>query len=171
MKNKGFRLSGKRLLMLAGVVLLLASAAAVYFTWQDLYREVKTSDVQTSVYQTQQVNRGDITLSATGTGSLVAGSEADVSFPLTGRLAELNVKVGDVVSAGDVLAVLDGVDQLEINVKTKTIQLNQAKEALAEYQSSGEENLAQAAIDLADAQATYQDALDNLPSKGRRALR
>ena len=121
MKNKGFRLSGKRLLMLAGVVLLLASAAAVYFTWQDLFGAVKTSDVPTSVYQTQQVNQGDIALSATGTGSLVAGSEADVSFPLAGRLAELNVKVGDVVSAGDVLAVLDGVDQLEINVKTKTI--------------------------------------------------
>ena len=41
---------------------------------------------------------GDLVLYATGTGSAVAATEVNLSFGISGELAELNVQVGDVVN-------------------------------------------------------------------------
>ena len=46
-------------------------------------------------------------LSASGTGTLIANSDATFGFKTSGQLTDVNVKVGDHVEAGQVLAQLD----------------------------------------------------------------
>ena len=61
--------------------------------------------------QTTVARRGDITLSASGTGTLQAAQQADLAFKATGKLTTLNVKVGDHVSQGQLLAELENTAQ------------------------------------------------------------
>lgn len=69
------------------------------------------------------------------TGTVAAASETDLAFTLPGRLAERRVSAGDLVAAGDVLAVLDPEDAdaalrgAEANVAAARAQLAQAKDA------------------------------------------
>ncbi len=43
--------------------------------------------------------------------------QMDLSFATSGTVAEVNVAVGDVVSTGDVLAVLDDLDALQVEIE------------------------------------------------------
>ena len=62
--------------------------------------------------QSAVARKGDLTLSVSGSGELVAISETSPSFEERGELVALNVGVGDQVQAGDVLASLK-IDQTE----------------------------------------------------------
>ena len=57
--------------------------------------------------QTTVVRRGDLTVSASGTGTLIAQNDASFGFETAGRVSAVNVKVGDRVDAGQVLAKMD----------------------------------------------------------------
>ena len=59
--------------------------------------------------QTVSVTSCDVEQTVTAPGNLVNVNEAEVSMPATGRLSEVNVRVGDRVRAGQVLAELDPV--------------------------------------------------------------
>jgi HlyD family secretion protein len=67
-------------------------------------------DIQSAVTRT-----GDLRLSVSGSGELVAVSETNLSFEEIGELVALNVGVGDQVQVGKVLARLK-VDQKEIDL-------------------------------------------------------
>ena len=54
--------------------------------------------------QTAVVRQGELTISATGAGTIIAANEVDLSFQTNGRLAKLPVQVGDAVRTGDLLA-------------------------------------------------------------------
>ncbi|HEX9331785.1 MAG TPA: efflux RND transporter periplasmic adaptor subunit [Anaerolineales bacterium] len=60
------------------------------------------SQVQTAVAQ-----RGNLVLSASGTGTLIANSDASFGFETSGQVTKVYVEVGDQVHAGQVLAQLD----------------------------------------------------------------
>jgi RND family efflux transporter MFP subunit len=59
--------------------------------------------------QTVSVTSCDVEQTVTAPGNLVNVNEAEVIMPATGRLSEVNVRVGDPVRAGQVLAELDPV--------------------------------------------------------------
>ncbi|MFB2531356.1 efflux RND transporter periplasmic adaptor subunit [Paracoccus sp. p4-l81] len=69
------------------------------------------------------------------TGTVTAASETDLAFTLPGRLAERRVNPGDLVQAGDVLAVLDPEDvdaalrEAEARLAAAQAQLSQARDA------------------------------------------
>jgi RND family efflux transporter MFP subunit len=73
--------------------------------------------------QTTVARRGSIVLSAGGTGTLKAANQIDLGFKSNGKLTKLNVKVGDQVTQGQVLAELDNT--------TQQLQLDQARQSLA----------------------------------------
>jgi len=54
-----------------------------------------------------EVGRGDVSKVVTAVGTVEAASPVDVVFPVDATIAELRVKEGDYVCAGDVLASLD----------------------------------------------------------------
>jgi HlyD family secretion protein len=70
----------------------------------------ETAEAEEQPVQTSVVRSGDITISATGAGTVIAADDISIGFTGSGALAELRVSVGDEVAAGDVLAVLDDTD-------------------------------------------------------------
>jgi HlyD family secretion protein len=66
-----------------------------------------TQNTNTSQSQTAVVRPGDLTVSANGSGTLVAQADASFGFDTSGQVTGMYVKVGDQVEAGQVLAQLD----------------------------------------------------------------
>jgi len=100
-------------------------------------------------------NRGDLVITADGTGTLVPASETGLGFRSGGLLAEVLVEVGDEVEAGEVLARLEDADaqaqvaQAEINLRLaelKRAELTQDVDPVA--LTSAQASLASAQADL-----------------------
>jgi HlyD family secretion protein len=96
--------SNRKIFWLAAVIIILAAASG-YFYYSNVFlatRGTTRSEVQTAIVQ-----RGDLALSASGTGTLIAQTDASFGFASSGQVTEVYVKVGDQVEAGQVLAQLD----------------------------------------------------------------
>ncbi len=78
------------------------------------------------VYQFQQVTQGNLSLTVTATGP-VQGTTYNADFLATGKVAEIDVKVGQQVKAGQVLAKLD-TTALQDAVNTAQATLQQQKD-------------------------------------------
>ncbi|MBE3144209.1 MAG: efflux RND transporter periplasmic adaptor subunit, partial [Planctomycetes bacterium] len=148
-----------------GAVGLLALLVLAYFVWQTR-QPAKAKATSQASYQTTQVRRGNLALSASGTGKLQPVQQVDLHFAVPGTLAELNVQVGDQVTAGKVLAMLDGIDALKVDISSKQVALETAKKALNDLSTNASTNLPQALIDLSNAQAALDTAKQNLHQKG-----
>jgi len=93
----------RKAIWLTAVLALFLNAGWYY------YSKVNVSAQSSSNFgeQTEIVRRGDLTVSASGTGTLVAETEASFGFDTAGQVTQVNVKIGDPVEAGQVLAQLD----------------------------------------------------------------
>lgn len=103
------------------------------------------------VITTAQVRRGDLVVSVSGSGTLVAVSEIELGFKAEGYLDEVLVEVGDQVQEGDVLARLE-IGDLEVDVVEAEIAAREAQLDLADA-SEGPTD-----VELADAEASLQSA-------------
>ncbi len=122
-------------------VVLVAGGAGAFAWWRNSQTPTQT---QESVMQTATVQRGDLKLFATGTGTLIASAEATFGFSASGTVVEVLVKTGDTVDAGQLLARLDDTDAQK--------QYLQAQRALAELSSPAAISTAKLAV--ADAKVT-----------------
>ena len=84
----------------------------------------------------QSVSAGDVARVAVYPGEVVTRLEADLGFRAPGRIAERRVELGDTVTAGAVIAVLDPVDL--------DLAIDRARSSVVEANAS----LRQAEIDL-----------------------
>ncbi len=109
-----------------------------------------------SLYQTQPIARGDLTAMVGATGSVRAAQSASLAWQINGTAGDVNVKVGDQVNKGDVLADL-AQSSLPQNVIQAQANLVSAQKALQDLTSSNTAG-AQAAITLKNAQDAYQKA-------------
>lgn len=122
------RLSRKQLLFLAAAVLL--STVAGY----NGYRQLALASRTAPTLQTVPARVGPLISTLSATGSIVATRQAKLSFGSSGRLAELNVAVGDSVKAGQLLAKLDTaalqlkVATAEANLRVSQVKLQQLKD-------------------------------------------
>jgi HlyD family secretion protein len=110
---------------------------------------------QVPVGETAVVERGMLRLTADASGSLAPNDEVALAFLTSGRVTELNVKVGDTVQTGAVLARLDDADACEA-VANAEAQVRQAEINLASARIETEAGLKQA--NLASAQAAYDES-------------
>jgi len=78
--------------------------------------------------RTATADRGTVTSVVSGTGSLLPAGRMNVSFKQTGALTEVDVKVGDKVTTGQVLARIDST--------TQQAALAQAQASLASAQAN-----------------------------------
>jgi HlyD family secretion protein len=108
-----------------------------------------------STYQTTTLQRGELVATVGATGSVRARQSADLSWQTTGTVASVNVKVGDKVQKGDVLATLD-MSSVPQNIIQAQANLVSAQKALQDASSNAPS--AQAAIDLRTAQDAYKKA-------------
>ena len=94
--------------------------------------------------QTATARRGDLSLVATGTGTLIPATEVDLGFDTSGELAQILVVVGDVVEVGQVLARLEPTSaetalaeaEAELREMTSPLAVAQAHLAVADAQEA-----------------------------------
>ncbi|MGZ8874167.1 MAG: efflux RND transporter periplasmic adaptor subunit [Anaerolineales bacterium] len=96
------RIKGNVILIIIVIALLIT--AGWYYYYQD---NASTQSASSAEVLTEVVRRGDLTLSASGTGILIAQTDASFGFETNGQVTHVYVKVGDEVEAGRVLAQLD----------------------------------------------------------------
>ena len=118
------------------LTLLAAAGGGGYWAYTRYFARAKAP--QAPVMQTGTVRRGDIVITADGTGNLLPSTEKTVAFLTTGTVTEVKVQIGDKVQAGDVLARMNTVD-LDAAIREATYTLEQARLALQKTQRKAEE--------------------------------
>ena len=140
------------------VVAGLAIIALVLGTliYRDMFVPGKNTASSLNLYT---VARRTVTASITGSGNLVPQSQSNVSFKVAGTLTEIDVHVGDHVTAGQTLAAVDAssernaVDQATANVATAQANLQAVLTPLTQNQITQLQN------NVATAQQTYTDTV------------
>src|SRR2546426_807408 len=140
------------------VVAALAAIALVLggLIYRDVFVGTKNTSSSVNLYT---VARRTVTASVTGTGNLVPAEQANVSFKVSGTLTEIDVRVGDHVSAGQVLARIDPTPQqnalasAQANLAIAQANLQSAQTPLTSTQ------IAQLRDNVATAQQQYNDTV------------
>ena len=115
--------------------------------------------------QTATVQRGNLNISILASGNLVTANQQNLAFYSSGTVQQVLVKIGDNVSAGQVLAKLDtaplesSLAQAEISVKTAQMNLENAEEPKTD--SSGTVISAPDPLDIEIKQLQLQNAVAN----------
>lgn len=165
MKSSNRTLSSRRqrrwfIWVVVFMLLLSGGGAAWYFLLGPASAQARMSPGALAQTFTTPVKRGDLTIGAAGSGKLVAHQSVDLSFSTSGTVAQLNVVLGDMVKAGQVLASLGSSQTLEANVTAAKLQVLEAQKTLDDLQENGDLSLAQAYSDLVKAQEAYTAALN-----------
>jgi HlyD family secretion protein len=124
--------SRRVLWIVLAVVLLGAGGAGVAF-----WKQRSTATLATQ-YQTQKVERGDLRVSVTATGTLKARSTVEVGAEITGRVLQVHVNFNDKVTKGQILAEIDTQTYLA-QVEQAQAQLTAASAALQTARATGNE--------------------------------
>jgi len=140
------------------VVAGLAIVALVLGTlvYRDMFVPSKNTASSLNLYT---VTRRTVTASVTGSGNLVPATQANVNFKVAGVLTEIDVRVGDHVSAGQKLAVVDSSAQqaalalAQANVATAQANLQSVETPLTANQ------VQQLRDNVATALQTYNDTV------------
>jgi len=126
---------------------------------------------------TVPVQRTSITSGVSATGSLTAITEQNVGFTAGGQLTAVNVKVGDRVTAGQVLATIDpfaaqqALDQARGQLRTQQANLDRLNNSPLVSGSQDTLDQAQKILQKTKAQADAQnDAAETAVDNARRAL-
>src|SRR5438093_1161538 len=104
--------------------------------------------------RTASADRGTVTSVVSGTGSLVPAGRMNVNFKVAGTLSEVDVRVGDTVKTGQLLARLDST--------TQQAALSQAQASLASAQAQ----VASAQAQVTTAQLAVNQTTLTAPTSG-----
>jgi multidrug efflux pump subunit AcrA (membrane-fusion protein) len=141
----------KLLIIIAAVIIILGVGA--YFVFGG------NGKVE---YITAKIERGKIIQTVSETGTVKAAKELDLNFLQSGKIAKINVKVGDKVSKDQILAELDYAT-LKINEQKAGASLTGAEASLSKLlagAASGEIEVSQANVN--QAKASYESSLREL---------
>src|SRR3989339_876319 len=140
---------------------LLAIIAGGYFG----YMALAGNGGQDVRYVTQAAEKGMIASSVSGTGQVAASSQVDVKAKVSGEVTALNVKKGDSVKEGDLLAVLDARDASK-TVRDAQNSLETARLDLEKLKLTQEKEFKQAQEDEKDGkddlEKAYEDAMSEV---------
>jgi multidrug efflux pump subunit AcrA (membrane-fusion protein) len=152
----------RRIIWTGLVVVIFITGGFLYLTFSTFSSDSNQKQLSGETETQGAVARiGDLTLSVSGTGELVAVSETGLGFQDYGELVELNVHIGDQVQAGEVLARLH-IDQSPAeraaNLTNTELEVLKAQLNLDQLYDSAQIASAQALLMVEEAQL----ALDNL---------
>lgn len=146
-------------------VILLAVVGAVAFGVYHFFFAGSSNATPAAVQTQATVTKGSLVTSFATTGSAAANLSTKLSFQGTGQVTEVDVKVGDSVTAGQVLAKLDGTNakrtlqSAQTSLQTAQLSLQQ----VLQPPTASDIASAQQAVVSAQAQvATAQAALATL---------
>ncbi len=137
----------KRIFVMIGVVFV---AALVLLTLAISQWTTLNSNVQN--IETTVVRRGNLVASVNASGTLGPVREAQLAFGTTGALIKLEVKPGDLVQAGQIVAALD-TRELELQLAQAEASLVAAQARLDQLKNPSPTDVAAAQAQLASAEA------------------
>jgi multidrug efflux pump subunit AcrA (membrane-fusion protein) len=144
---------------IGAAVLVAALCIGGFFLWDTQLKSEGSSAPKTA---TQAVARGTIRQTVATSGTVAAESSTSLSFQTTGRVTSVNVKLGQQVKQGDVLAEVDTTD-LKSALATSQANLHTAQIKLRQLQKPATAaDLASADQAVAQAQAAYDKANNDL---------
>jgi HlyD family secretion protein len=147
-------LMNKTRLVVAGLAIVALVLGTLIY--RDMFVPAKSSGNALNLYT---VSRRTVTASITGSGNLEPQAQSNVNFKVAGVLTEIDVHVGDHVSAGQRLATIDSsaeqnaVAQAEANLSTAQANLQSAETPLTQNQ------ITQLQDAVNTAQQTYNDTV------------
>ena len=137
------------------VILGLAGGGYYYYTTT----QVKpVSAAATETLQTATVRTGNIVISALGSGTLIPASSVNVAFAKSGELAEVDIKVGDNVKAGQVIAKQGNLASLDATIASDKLNVLTAQQTLDDLYKNLETDRANAQAALVTAEKNLTDA-------------
>jgi HlyD family secretion protein len=142
-KSNSKKISTSKIIILVVLILLIAGGGYFYFRMTSQARQASTANA--NPVQTAKATVGSLVLFASGTGTIQPEGNSNISFNTSGQVSKIDVKIGDHVTAGQVLAELDDT----------TAQINVA-------QAQGAMNKLTSAAAIATAEQTLADAQTNL---------
>src|SRR6266496_154838 len=110
------------------VVLVIAGLIGAGYFGYMRFTAPKVTTTQEASVQTAKATVGNLVLYAHGTGTVMPAAESSISSSSNGQVRQINVKIGDQVNAGDLLAQLDDTHA--------QIQLANAQEAMNKLTSA-----------------------------------
>ncbi|MCS7282930.1 MAG: efflux RND transporter periplasmic adaptor subunit [Anaerolineae bacterium] len=127
-----------------------------------LWRQTRAATATTAM-RAVPVRKGTLQVTVSASGSLEPVRQVDLSFDVSGKVAEVQVDIGDTVKAGQMLARLD-TTSLELSLRQAEAQLKSAQAQLAKARTPAtEEEIKAAEAAYYSALAQYQE-LKNSPS-------
>ncbi|MBI5031738.1 MAG: efflux RND transporter periplasmic adaptor subunit [Chloroflexi bacterium] len=137
------------LILSIGVIVILAIAGV--FGWQ---RMTASTAKTTTAMQTSTVKRGSLIATVSASGNISAPNAVSAAFASSGRVAKVNVKIGDTVKKDQVLMELNTTD-LELTYKS-------AQKSLASAQVNYDQTKSDLQFALTTAQANRDSAKASL---------
>src|SRR5271167_3782068 len=113
----------KNIIIVSITVIVIAAGIFYYY-----HSKNKTKEYY---WRTVPVEKGDVIVLVTATGSMAADTSVDVGVQVSGIIAKIKVDFNDVVKKGQVIAVLDTTLYYAAKLDA-TAALNRAKVALDE---------------------------------------
>jgi RND family efflux transporter MFP subunit len=145
-----------RIVWIIAVIALLGISLGYFY-----YAKIasKSTASNSSQAQTAVIRRGNLVVSASGSGTLISNSDATFGFDTSGRVAKVNIKVGDQVQEGQVLAQLDDtLLQMKYQEAQQALQELYSAKSIAETQKE--------IVTAQDAEVAAKDWLEYLISPG-----
>ncbi|WP_112136403.1 efflux RND transporter periplasmic adaptor subunit [Glycomyces dulcitolivorans] len=122
--------SVKTAVIAASALVLAAGGTAAYL----LLGDAEPATAATTV----EVERGDVSLTASASGTVAAARSWSLGFETEAEVTEVNVAAGDVVAEGDVLAAIDDTEASE-DVDDAQTALDEAEDELDEAETDASE--------------------------------
>jgi HlyD family secretion protein len=147
----------KKVLLVVGIIAVIGAAS--FLTYRVLAARQSASQVGTANVQTTTVVRGSIPATISTAGTVRSGQTATISWQTSGKVDEVNVKLGDQVQAKQQLASLDPASLSPAMIGAVQTLID-AKKSLANLQGSSlsqaqaEQAVTTAQTTLTNAQAT-----------------
>jgi HlyD family secretion protein len=145
-KQRNWMIGGISAVVIIAVVLVIAS--------------LRNQPSNTAAYQTTTVQRGTLTSTVEGTGTVRAVLSGSLTWQTSGQVGQVNAQIGDQVNAGEALATLLQ-SSLPQNVLLAPSSLVTAQRNLAAAQDSGTAR-AQAQLNLFNAEQSYKSVKASL---------
>ncbi len=98
------------------------------------YRQSYWTRVTSRIHLLQDSQHAGVTAS----GVVSPAQEAQLVFSLGGKIKTVNVSVGDLVEAGQVLVEMEGQEQLEAAVSSAQYELDRAQQAIDDLTAEAE---------------------------------
>ncbi len=127
--KSNFFIRHRKLLVIVGIVLV--ALVVVVFSFSNRKRPTMASAGER---KTAIVERGDISVSISGSGVIESASTKNISSEVGATVTKVNVAVGDRVSKGDVLFQLDSSD-LETQIRNKQKSVTSLQDTVNNYQT------------------------------------